>query len=190
MKAQLAKFSKTILALCELVLGIILLINPRGFTGAIIVILGALLFSFGIIYILRYFKAQPEEAAKEQNLTQGLLAMLFGLFCAFKSEWFFLAFPLLTALYGLIMLIAGVAKVQWTVDLLRLKSKKWFWAGIGAALTLICAVITLCNPFRTTAALWIFIGITLIAEAVTDMLTVFFAKNRADAKAETPAEDK
>ena len=173
MKGKMGKF---ILALGELAIGVLLLINPVGFTTAIIAVVGVLLLIAGILNTLRYFKMDPEEAALGQNLTQGLLEAAAGLFCVFKGNWFIVTFPLLTVLYGIVTLVTGVSKVQWTVDLLRTKAKKWFWAAISAAVTLICSVVILCNPFTSTAVLWMFIAITLIVEAVFDVITAVFAK--------------
>lgn len=177
MKQKSSEINKLILALCELILGVVLLINPVGFTSAIIIILGILLFVAGILSTIRYFKETPEEAAKGQNLTYALLEMIAGLFCMFKSNWFIVTFPLLTVLYGVITLITGVSKVQWTVDFIRIKADKWFLAAISAVITIVCAVVILCNPFSSTMVLWTFIAITLIAEAVFDVITAIFAKS-------------
>lgn len=154
----------------EVLTGILLLINPVGFTSAIIVIFGIVIAIIGSRSLFRYFHTDPEMAAQESGLAKGLICVIFGLFCIFKSEWFIITFPLLTVLYGILALISGVSKVQWAVDMLRTKQKYWYIEVIGAALTLIFAVLILANPFATTAVLWTFIGITMIVEAVVDVL--------------------
>lgn len=63
------------------------------------------------------------------------------------------------------------------VDTIRLKSKHWLFAAIGAVLTLLCAVIIMLDPFGAAMALWIFTGITLIVEAFLDIVTIIL--NRA-----------
>lgn len=154
----------------EVLTGILLLINPVGFTSAIIVIFGIVIAIIGSRSLFGYFHTDPEMAAQESGLAKGLIYVIFGLFCIFKSEWFIITFPLLTVLYGILALISGVSKVQWAVDMLRTKQKYWYIEVIGAALTLIFAVLILANPFSTTAVLWTFIGITMIVEAVVDVL--------------------
>lgn len=170
------KVDKIILSLCEIIVGVLLLINPVSFTGAIISILGLLLLVPGVFSIIRYFKKPAQEAARAQDLTQGLLEVIGGVFCFFKSGWLIAAFPLLTALYGVLTLVAGVRKIQWAIDRYRLKVDKWFWEAISAAVTLVCAGFILLNPLSSTVAMWIFIGVTLIVEAVFDMLTMLFVK--------------
>lgn len=171
-----SRLGKLILPLCELILGVVLLINPVRFTSIIISVGGLILLAGSVVRILRYFKASPEEAALSQDLTQGLLGAMAGLFCLIKSEWFIVTFPLLTVLYGIITLITGAAKIQWAVDLARIHAEKWFWAAISAVVTLICSAVILGNPFASTAALWTFIAITLIVEAVFDVIVAILAK--------------
>ena len=87
---------------------------------------------------------------------------------------------MLTTLYGIIILVSGVTKVQWTADMLRLKAGHWGWMAVSAVITLLCAVIILANPFSTTAALWMFIGITMIVQAVIDIIAAVLKKENAE----------
>ena len=153
----------------EILVGILLLIDPVGFTSGIIIVFGIVLAVIGVISLFKYFRMDAETAAQENGLVKGLIFAIFGLFCAFKSEWFIITFPLLTVLYGILTLISGVSKVQWAVDMLRAKQKYWFVEVIGAILTIVCAVLILSNPFTSTAFLWTFIGVTMIVEAVVDV---------------------
>lgn len=166
-------------SLGELVVGVLLLVGPMHFTSWIIIGVGIVLIATGLLSVFRYFKTEPVQAAKEQNLMKGLLALLVGCFCAFKSGWFVSTFPVLTMLYGVGILVIGIAKLQWTVDRLRTKDKNWYMPAISAAIALIFAAIILANPFGTTKALWMFIGIGLIVEAVVDILPVVLKKKAA-----------
>lgn len=168
--------SKIVLSLCELVVGILLLVNPVGFTKGIITAFGVLLLIAGIISVIQYFREDPREAAIERKMTYGLLEIFGGLICVLKSGWFITAFPILTVLYGVITLVTGITKVQWTVDMLRMKLKKWPIAAISAAVTLVCAAVILANPFSSTVVLWTFIAVTLIIEAVIDIVALIFSK--------------
>ena len=130
-------------------------------------------------------KTEPGKAAIQQSLAKGLLLVTVGVFCLFKSQWFIATFPLLTILYGIIILITGLVKIQWAVDMLRLKIQKWFFAAIGAALSLLFALIILKNPFGSTVFLWRFVAISLILEAVLDITTLFFNYNGKQKEDET-----
>lgn len=170
--------SKAGLGVCliELVIGIILLFRPVGFTNAIIVTVGVMLCLKAIKNIVDYFRAKPADASQDSLLTRGLLTLLAGLFCTFNSEWFIAAFPMITMLYGIFLLMLGMGKIQWMIDLLRLKDKKWFWAAIAAALTIIPALLIILNPFSSTAFLWTFVAVSLIVDAVMDTVSLFMTR--------------
>lgn len=160
----------------EIMVGILLLIDPVGFTSVIIVVFGIVLAVIGAISLFRYFREDAETASQESGLAKGIIFAIFGLFCAFKSEWFMVTFPLLTVLYGILTLVSGVSKVQWAVDMLRAKQKYWFVEVISAVLTIICAILILTNPFTSTAFLWTFIGVSMIVEAVVDVIAFFLGR--------------
>lgn len=177
MKKLTSKIMELTFAVCEVVLGILLLINPVSFTSVIIIVLGLLLAALGVIAIMRHFKKSPAEAARGQDMMQGLLMVIGGIFCILKSDLLTTAgLPLLMLVYGIMILVSGMAKVQWAVDKYRLKADKWFWEAISAAVTVICAVFIICHPLSSAATMWIFIGITLLVEAVLDVLAVIFVK--------------
>ena len=161
--------SKIVMCLCEILVGILLFIDPVGFTTRIIKVGGIILLVMGLLCAMKYFKTNPEDAQKEQNLAKALCALFGGLFCIFRSEWFIMTFPLLTIVYGVIILLTSIIRIQWTVDMFRQKKDKWYLAGIGAVLSMIFAGIILVNPFKTTAFLWSFVAVSLIVESVADL---------------------
>ncbi len=162
-----------LLCLFEILVGTLLLINPAKFTVAILTAFGAVLIATGIISVLSYFGSDPVEAASSQSLFKGLLALVAGIFCVARSDWFIVAFPVLAVLYGVVVLIVGLFKVQWTVDLIRMKLGRWGLPAASAVVSLICSVVILGNPFGAAVALWIFTGVSLIVEAVLDIISIF-----------------
>ena len=157
-----------LMCVLEILVGVLLLMDPTGFTSFIIIAAGAALILYGVISIVRYFRADAAEGALRQNLFKGLLLLLGGLFCVLRSKWFVDTFPLLTILYGIGLLISGVGKIQWMADMIRFGRKRWYLPAISAVLSLIFATIILCSP----TALWSFLGIVLIVEAVFDIVAI------------------
>lgn len=172
MKALKEHLSPIVFVLFELVVGILLIIDPVGFTVGIIQAAGAALMIYGVFSIIKYFRADVKAASVGHTLAQGLGLMLMGGFCAFKSGWFIVTFPMLTILYGVTTLFGGLNKIQLTVDLFRQKNKKWFLGAISAVISLVCAIVILDSPFTSTAVLWMFTGVSLIVEAVFDFITL------------------
>lgn len=163
-----------VLSLFEIFVGILLLVDPVTFTSGIIMVLGAILLFVGLICVFKYFRAEAAAAALEQNLLKGLVALAAGAFCVFGNSYIVNIFPLLTTVYGAIILITGLVKIQKTVDMLRLKKTKWYFTAISAGITVVCAALILFNPFDATEWVWRFIGITLIIEALIDAVAAMF----------------
>ncbi len=164
-----------ILAVMEIVVGILLLIDPLGFTGSIIVGAGVVAILSGVISIVRYFMTTPDQAAHGQYLFRGVVSIMAGAVAVGKSGWFISAFPLLTVIYAIAMLILSAFHVQKMADMLRLQAGRWYLPGISALLSATLAIIILCNPFGAVAAVWTFVAVSLIAEAVVELASVFLA---------------
>ena len=156
----------------EIVVGVLLLINPVGFTSGIIIGVGVLMVLSGIVTIVRYFMAEPVLAAQKQLLFKGLLAVMAGVVCVTQYSWFLSAFPLLTVLYAAAMLILAAAKLQKMADLRRLDMTHWYMPGISAVLAAILAAVILINPFGAALAVWTFVAISLIVEAILEIIII------------------
>lgn len=191
MKTLVKKTGGILYSLLQAIVGILLLIDPMGLTSGILVTFGVVLTVMGVVSIVNYFRTPIETASNEQYLMKGLLSALVGCFCIFCTEWLVATLPLLSIIYGVIMLLAGLTKVQLTFDALRKKEGKWFLGLISAAISIVCAVVVLANPFTTTAVLWVFTGVTMIVDAVFDVFAVLFGgKKKKDAVVIDGTQDK
>lgn len=168
--------STILLCITEAVVGVLLLIRPVSFTAAVITVAGIALAVNGIVNIVRYFRSSPEDAAVSGLLIRGLVAAGVGIFCALNPQWFIVTFSAITILYGIAVLIAGLGKVQLSVDLLRLKNRKWWWSAISAVISILCAIVIISNPFSSAMVIWWFTGISLIVEAIFDLLAVIMSR--------------
>lgn len=180
MKKSVSK-SSALTSIVEIVIGVLLLINPIGFTRGIIIAFGLGMIVLGIYKVIKYFSAKPETAIQQGDFSKGVLFTLLGVLCAFNSAWIMATFPAITAFYGIIILIVGVSKLQAAVDMIRIKQGSWGAMLLSAVLTLVFAVLIICNPFTSTAILWTFIGITLIVSAVLDIIA-FIASKKGKSK--------
>ena len=60
----------------------------------------------------------------------------------------------------------------------------------SAAISIVCGITVITNPFSTTAVLWMFIGITLIVDAVFDMIGgIFGNREKREPVVDTQKED-
>ncbi len=168
--------TKAILCLCEIVVGVLLFMDPMGFTGTIIKVGGILLVISGVLTAVQYFRTSPAQASLSQGLAKALCALTFGLFCLFKTDWFLDTFPIITVIYGIVIVFTGIIRIQWMVDMLRMRINRWYLAGIGAVLSLIFGCVILANPFESTKLLWKFVAAAMIVNAVADLAAILFAR--------------
>ncbi len=178
MKALKERLGGVFVSIVELIIGVLLIINPVGFTAGIIIGAGIVAIIFGLVSVIKYITTDAEKAALEQSLAIGLIALFAGVLCIMKKGWFIATFPVLTIVYGVATLAGGLFKIQWMFDSIRLKTGKWGLPLISAILSIACGVIIIWRPFATTAALWIFIGCIIIAGAIFDFVASLFGKRK------------
>ncbi len=188
MKALKENFSTILIGIAELVVGILLLIDPSKFTEGIIIVLGLALNVLGVLAIIKYFRSKPEEAALGQQLFKGLMFISVGLFCVLNFSWFTTYREIMSLMYGAALFLIGLSKIQWASDIIRLKKGNCIYPALGAALSIILGIIIIANPFGE--GLTTFTAIALIAGGAYDFFSLIYGsvlnKRAAAAKGALP----
>lgn len=164
------KLSGIGLAVVEIVVGLFLLISPDTLTKAVVIIAGIALIAMGAVSLIGYFRAEPVGSVLGQGMTKGLMEVAIGAFILVKNGWVVGVFDTVVALA---ILLLGVSKLGMSVDLMRLKDNGWKPALIDAVVTLVCAIIIV--SVSASDAIWMVIGISLIVQAVLDIVVTFFS---------------
>lgn len=172
MKALKENFSTILIGIAELVVGILLLIDPKKFTDGIIIVLGLALNVLGVLAIIKYFRSKPEEAILGQQLFKGLMLISIGLFCVLNFSWFTKYSEIMSLIYGAALFLIGLSKIQWVSDILRLKKGSLLYPALGAALSIILGVIIIANPFGE--GLTTFAALALIAGGAYDFFALIY----------------
>ena len=184
-KANLPAF---ILFLLEAAVGVLLLVNPIGFTSAIIRAIGIGMAVGGAIWSIKYFRTPVREAAASGMLFFGIVSMLLGLFLITRTEWLITTLTILVAIYAVMILVLGLLKLQWTVDLIRMKRDKWGVSGISALIAVIFGILILVNPFKSTEIIWKLAGAALLAQSVFDIISLFICPRIVEVEYHTEKE--
>ncbi len=159
---------KLILCVCEVAVGIVLLTAPESFTKLVVTAAGILFCVLGVLAVISYFGADPEEAALSRQLTRGLISLCVGVFLIYKAGWIVRSFMPITLFYGIASLLTGIVKLQWTVDMIRLHRGMWQTTAVAAVLSIVIAIVVFASPFRVRNTLWTFTAIALIITGVVD----------------------
>ena len=129
--------------------------------------------ALGIYDMIKYFRANPMEGMKGSGFFSGLALIAAGCFRFLKTGWFLHAFPVLAVIYGVFQILLGFRKLQRVVDALRLKLAGWQLLAISAVITLIFGFWIIANPNMAWIGIWIFTGIAMILEGITDLVVLF-----------------
>ena len=186
MKAIKDFLGGALVCVLEMVVGILLLIDPYTFTVGIVTVCGVFLLVAGVVSVIRYFTVEAPLAAAGQLLTKGLTMLLAGGFCVTNAAWFLTVLPVMAIIYGIVVLVTGLGKIQWAFDLIRAKKGKWIVAAISAVISIACGAVILANPFATTDILWAFTGIVLIGQAVIDIVALLLSGAKKKTAGEAP----
>lgn len=170
------RFGGMLLCVAEILVGILLLVNPEGFTSGIVIGAGVVMLVAGVVFGTIYFVGDAQTMAVRRTLFKGILLLLGGIFCVTKYDVLLKAFPLLTWLYAAAMLVLAAYKLQCAVDIIRLSGIRWYVPAISAALAFLLALFILLNPYGATQIVWGFLGVSLILEAGLEIATIFMLK--------------
>lgn len=184
MKKLTQNVGKPLIYLIELLVGILLLVNPDGFANGVLILAGSALIVLGAFSMIRYFRTKPTLEKMDYNLAVGLIEAAVGLFCVLRADWISNN-SIMAILYGAGVLMIGFIKVQNAVDLLRLRIRFWQFAAINAVLTLIFAVVVLLNPSDDFIK---FLAISLIVVAVLDIAALILSWQKPKEKEEAAEE--
>ena len=72
------------------------------------------------------------------------------------------------------MIVDGVLKVQYAIDLSRVGAKFWWLILSMAAVFIAAGLIVVFNPFSAVVTFMVFAGIALIIDGISDLITAFY----------------
>lgn len=157
--------------LALILLGVLFVIFPESSGTIICYVTGAVLCIWGIVQLISYFAADNAVAFGSFGLVQGAALAIIGIGILIRPE--FLK-SVLTLAFGLIVVTDAVLKLQYAIDLMRIKASGWLAVLIMAIAMLVLGVIVVLNPFATAAVLTIFVGIVLIVDGISDLATTVY----------------
>ena len=159
------------IACALIVLGVLLVAFPGISALIICYIIGAVLCVLGLIRIVGYFRIERDFAFASFGLVRGGVLLLLGILVLVRPQ---LLSALLTVVFGIVLFVDGVLKIQYAIDMLRLRASGWWLVLVCALLMCVLGIVALCDPFATALALMTFIGISLIVDGIMDLATIIY----------------
>lgn len=160
-------------ALLTIIVGILLIALPERLSHVLCVIVGVLFLISGVFAVAGYFARRISDMS---DFVLGFvqIAVALWLFIAPDS-----ALRVLMAVFGVMLLLRAIAGMGHAMESYKANAKYW-WTGLAVSvLTLVLAIVILCNPFTTLRVLMIVAGIAFIYDGIADMIVMFRTMNTA-----------
>lgn len=174
---EVKQFSKSYILVSALyvVLGIVLCVWPNTSLKMICYGLGFVMVVLGITYGIIYFTKENPAGFLQMDLVIGIVCLAFGVFILLNPT--FLATVLPFAM-GIILLLGAVVKIQSALNMRRLKFAKWYAVLICALVIIVLGIVLLCNPFTKESHMVLYIGLCLILDGATNLVSLIFIQTR------------
>ena len=157
------KIELIIISIALFVLGLFLTIFPEVSQIIICRAVGIALCVWGVLRLMTYFRMSREDVFVSFGLVQGISLLAFGIFFVMRPEAIAVFFG--TAI-AIIIIIDGILNLQY---------------AIVAAFMVVMGVVALFNPFGSSTVLMMFVGIVLMVEGLSDLISIIrissFIKN-------------
>ena len=170
------KRSSLVTGAVTIVLGLVLLIVPGLALHLVGKLIGALVFAYGLLNVVSYFRSDGIHPIFRFGLVYGVAFALVGAWLFSRSGAVASVVPLVC---GIALLMSGVSQLQSALDLRKMGDGRWWLTMAVAAVTLVLGLILVFNPFGTAALLVRIIGVCLVYQGVTSLLVTSRVSRKA-----------
>ena len=153
-----------------IVIGIIMLLNPKFICDAVNYIIGSLVMLYGIVYLVSLYQQREFELLNKFNFLAGVMCISFGVFLILNSSVLMSLIPFCA---GVIIFIDAIYQLRNSLTLKNFGNKYWYINLVVGILFLTFAIFIMVKAENITHLLIRFIGGTLIFDAIMDFYTYF-----------------
>ncbi|MGN0460060.1 MAG: HdeD family acid-resistance protein [Ruminococcus sp.] len=158
-------------ALFLIAVGVLFVVSPESSTKLICYIIAGLLCVWGIIKLMMYISSGVGEVFGSFGLVTSVSLIIGGIAIFITPEFFA---GVIATIFGCAIIVDGVLKVQYAIDLSRIGAKYWWVVLIAAAVFIAAGLIVVFNPFSAAVTFMVFAGIALIVDGISDLITALY----------------
>ena len=161
-----AKTGYIVMAALYCLAGILLIIFPDISTKAVGIILAVGMIVFGCVKLVGYFSKDLFRLAFQHDFALGLLMIVLGVVVLLRPMS---AMGFICVVIGISMTVDGLFRVQMSMDAKAFGVKSWWMILVSAIVTGTTGILLLVNPFESAVALTVLLGITLLADGISNI---------------------
>lgn len=160
-------------SLIQLMLGIILVINPLPTIRSLITCIGFIVFFSGIVYIFSFSENRQGYFRPGWILNQGILSLLLGLLMIFNSNMDSNGLPVILGLWAL---FTGATQFSSALQIKALEFRKWWWILISSIVNIIIGLYVYSFPLISGSVNLIPIAVFTVLLGFSSFVEIFVYK--------------
>jgi len=151
--------------------GIFLICKPGISVSVVGIVTAIAMICFGIFKVIGYFFKDLYRLAFEYDLAFGVLLILLGIIELSKPGTLL---SILCTTFGIAALADGLFKIQISLNAKPFGIKNWWLIMALAVITSLIGILLIFNPVKSSEALMVLFGITVMIEGILNLATVLF----------------
>ena len=156
-------------ALAMLIMGILFIAFPEDSLRIVCYVSGAVIILWGIVQFCLCFGHRP---VRSYEVILSCVIVASGILLIVAPN--FIA-ELITVLLGIILIVDSVLKIIESGELYKLNDKGWIFGAVIGGVCAVLGLVIIFNPFATTRVLMVFVGISMILDAVCSLAVMIYA---------------
>lgn len=163
--------SMLIFSIIYVLIGLILLVVSDASLFVISNVFAILMILTGLILVMYYIGREITPENESYDLVAGIVAGAAGIYLLVNGKHIY---PLIPAVFGLLVLLSGVITFQNALDMRRLKQIFWAPAFLISLISMALGFLILYFPFEKTSNQLRVIGVSMLISGGIDVVTAFW----------------
>ena len=135
-------------------------------------LLGGALIVMGVFQLISFLRGERLGFYNKFVMMMGIVLVLLGIWICAQPR---IVLSIIPVVVGIIVLIHGLMDIQYTLDIKKAGSEKWWIALIAAALTLIVGLLLMLNPFTAYEITMVLLGVAMLYDGGSDLALLLFS---------------
>ena len=159
----------SILTICLILVGAVLLIAPGIALDVVCIIFGIYMIIYGAVKIMGYFAKDAYQLAFQFDLALGIVIAIVGIVFVCRTAR---VVQLLSTCIGIVMLVDATFKIQTSIDSKRFGISRWWLMLILAVIVAAIGILLILMPGETTRLMVRLIGLNLCMDGSLNLVIV------------------
>lgn len=160
-----------ITSIVYIVLGVFMVVYPDKTANGIRIIFGIGMLVYGLINVISFFLNHDTEENLFLELVLGVIGIGLGIFALVPTD---LISKIIFYTIGGVLIIDSLVNLKRSFNLKAMGHSRWYFFTVAAIIGMILGILCVVLYHSMREVVIVFIGISLIYEGISSLLTIFF----------------